>query len=425
VREITTQRQLDKCDFQSIEVAPFWNEEREKEIKMHRIHIYPAKFPSLIAQRSFEYAKHRCRLENVADIFCGCGTVAVEAKRKGLNFWGCDLNPVATLITEVKTTQYDQEQVRRFADRIRENYVNYEYEADYNVANSRLQYWFSELQYCDLYNLKTVIIAETPDGIYRKLFLCIFSSLLKMASKWLAKSVKPQIDPDKTPKAVLDLYDERVKYVLRAIAEVKFNADAAVDIDLMNVLDVDRNGTADMIVTSPPYVTSYEYADLHQLSSLWLDYTEDYTTLRHDSIGSNYGITAEQQDEQLTPAAQRIVAQFNPTLVQTRAIGKYYSDMQKFVRKSADILRRKGLVVYVIGDTEYRGLNDNRVRVENARCICECMLQQGFKIIDISKRAVQNKLLPSHRDGNGKFSSSKDDRAIYSQEYIIVGRKIG
>ena len=27
----------------------------------------------------------------------------------------------------------------------------------------------------------------------------------------------------------------------------------------------------DMIITSPPYVTSYEYADLHQLSSLWLD----------------------------------------------------------------------------------------------------------------------------------------------------------
>ena len=26
----------------------------------------------------------------------------------------------------------------------------------------------------------------------------------------------------------------------------------------------------DLIVTSPPYVTSYEYADLHQLSSLWL-----------------------------------------------------------------------------------------------------------------------------------------------------------
>lgn len=35
-------------------------------------------------------------------------------------------------------------------------------------------------------------------------------------------------------------------------------------------------------------MTSYEYADLHQLSSLWLGYTEDYRDLRKGSIGSIY-----------------------------------------------------------------------------------------------------------------------------------------
>jgi len=38
----------------------------------------------------------------------------------------------------------------------------------------------------------------------------------------------------------------------------------------------------------PPYVTSYEYADLHQLSTLWLGYTDDYRKLRSGSIGSLY-----------------------------------------------------------------------------------------------------------------------------------------
>jgi hypothetical protein len=27
-----------------------------------------------------------------------------------------------------------------------------------------------------------------------------------------------------------------------------------------------------LVITSPPYVTSYEYADLHQLTSIWLGY---------------------------------------------------------------------------------------------------------------------------------------------------------
>ena len=46
----------------------------------------------------------------------------------------------------------------------------------------------------------------------------------------------------------------------------------------------------DMIITSPPYVTSYEYADLHQLSALWLGFTEDYKNLREGSIGSLHHI---------------------------------------------------------------------------------------------------------------------------------------
>ena len=36
-----------------------------------------------------------------------------------------------------------------------------------------------------------------------------------------------------------------------------------------------KDNSISLIVTSPPYVTSYEYADLHQLTALWLEYTKD------------------------------------------------------------------------------------------------------------------------------------------------------
>ena len=36
----------------------------------------------------------------------GAVTTAVEAKRKGKDFWGCDINPLATLIAQVKTHCY-------------------------------------------------------------------------------------------------------------------------------------------------------------------------------------------------------------------------------------------------------------------------------------------------------------------------------
>lgn len=46
--------------------------------------------------------------------------------------------------------------------------------------------------------------------------------------------------------------------------------------------------SVDLIVTSPPYVTSYEYADLHQLPLYWLGYLQDLSQFRQKFIGSMY-----------------------------------------------------------------------------------------------------------------------------------------
>ena len=76
MNKINTIRQLKKIDFDLIPEDEFWNNGEEKELGIHKVHVYPAKFPSLIAQKSLVYAKrHRCKVERVADIFCGCGTV--------------------------------------------------------------------------------------------------------------------------------------------------------------------------------------------------------------------------------------------------------------------------------------------------------------------------------------------------------------
>ncbi len=41
-------------------------------------------------------------IKTIGDIFCGCGTTALEARLNKKQFWGCDINPVATLISKAK-----------------------------------------------------------------------------------------------------------------------------------------------------------------------------------------------------------------------------------------------------------------------------------------------------------------------------------
>ncbi len=81
-----------------------WDFGESPELKIHRIHAYPAKFPAFITTKAIAYAKKLgVNVQTVADVFCGCGTTAFESRKAGLNFWGCDINPVATLIARVKS----------------------------------------------------------------------------------------------------------------------------------------------------------------------------------------------------------------------------------------------------------------------------------------------------------------------------------
>ena len=94
-------------DFDNVPIELYWNSSKENELKIHQIHAYPAKFPAFVTTKAINYAKNNgVSINTIADIFCGCGTTAFEAKRNNINYWGCDINPVATMIARTKSKKY-------------------------------------------------------------------------------------------------------------------------------------------------------------------------------------------------------------------------------------------------------------------------------------------------------------------------------
>ncbi|MEM3827929.1 MAG: DNA methyltransferase [Conexivisphaerales archaeon] len=71
----------------------------------HGLHPYPARMVPQIAGRLLR------RLVHVNDVvlnpFCGSGGVLVEARLVGLNSIGIDINPLACLLAEVKSSPID------------------------------------------------------------------------------------------------------------------------------------------------------------------------------------------------------------------------------------------------------------------------------------------------------------------------------
>ena len=367
-----------------------WNFSDNNEYLMHTIHAYPAKFPAFIASKAFEYAEAEgVNIRTVSDIFCGCGTVALEAKAKGKNFWGCDINPVATLIAKAKSETYNINTIEKYYLIIEHTIEELSVESLlYQQANKRLQYWFTENSYIELYKIKFAIEKCVPNGKYRNAFLCLFSSILKASSRWFTKSIKPQIDQCKKEADVQKLFKSQYKKFLCAVKELEvINAENKIIINNRNFLEIKLLPRVDLVITSPPYVTSYEYADLHQLSSLWLNFAEDYRDLRRGSIGSVYNSqNFKLEDNELNPIGQSIVKRLlenGRATSKVRSVARYYLDMQNVVKQCGNMINKGGMAFFVVGDTEYKG-----VKIMNSEHLIQSLRNAGFSDIKIAKRRI-------------------------------------
>src|SRR5690606_18298796 len=91
---------LHNIDFNNI----CWNFDNNKKELIHNIHPYPAKFIPEIPRNLITRLGIK-KNTIVFDPFCGSGTTLKVAQDLGLESIGVDLNPIACLISSIKTTR--------------------------------------------------------------------------------------------------------------------------------------------------------------------------------------------------------------------------------------------------------------------------------------------------------------------------------
>jgi DNA modification methylase len=173
-------------------------------------------------------------------------------------------------------------------------------------------------------------------------------------------------------------------------------------------------------VTSPPYVTSYEYADLHQLTVLWLEQVSNLAEFRQRFIG-----TARPKEKAIIIGSKigedTVVALNKRSKGKAKGVATYFSEMRECFQEMYRVLRPGGKACIVIGDTQLLG-----VKVPNAEVFVEQMMGLGFKLSKVIKRTIPSKILPQTRDPKtGRFTSSSNVNKVlaYPYEFIIVMRK--
>lgn len=217
--------------------------------------------------------------------------------------------------------------------------------------------------------------------------------------------------PQKSEIVIWDAFVGQYKKFIRAIEQLNEKQyEHRIEIATENFLEVKNLPKVDLIISSPPYVTSYEYADLHQLSSLWLDYTDDYRNLRRGTIGSLYNSEEYTINlELLNSVGKQIVSELvgsQKATAQVRSVARYYVDIQNAIKKCAQMLVNGGMVFFVVGDTEYKG-----TKIKNSEHLVQSLIDMGFSDIKAAKRRISNKLLTCQK---------KKRELLRSIEYIFI-----
>ncbi|MDD4902323.1 MAG: DNA methyltransferase [Patescibacteria group bacterium] len=403
----------------------------------HSYHRYPAKFiPNIVEKLINDFTKED---DFVLDPFGGCGTTLVESKRLGRRSLCFDINPVAKFITEVKVTPINpiklDEEFEKLQNKLLKNKKIF---YNYHLKNERILYWFDKKIITELDFLYSKI-KSIKNAKIRKFFLCAFSHNLKNSSKWLMKSIKPTIDKDKKIPPV------SINFLKHSRSMIKKNGQFYSLLQKNNSLKTSakvllkdstkrfslNDEVVDLIITSPPYVTSYEYADLHQLSLLWFgsdrnnfsgwyNFSSNLKDFRKKFIGTSY--KTEQEGEigsQIGLTITKRLGEKDKALA--KDVSNYFIDMNLAFKEMYRVLKIGKHACIVIGNTELRG-----VAILNAEVATEQMLKIGFKNPNIIKREVQNKMITPWRDTNtGKFTNIKNPnkKCAYEYEYVLIMEK--
>jgi hypothetical protein len=240
----------------------------------HAIHPYPAKFIPQIPRALIELF-HPGDDSRVFDPFCGSGTTLVEAQLAGLSSVGVDVNPIAALISKVKTTPLSPALgpiARELTAAARENVAA----GRFTIPEiPRLDHWFMRpVQEALASTVREINQLKDPD--VADALRVALSSIIVRVSNQDSDTRYAAVEKKVTREGVWNAFEKAavsVSSALEAVGNGLFGKMGSVEViqqDLMTVKPADVGRGVGLVITSPPYPNAYEYWLYHKYRMYWL-----------------------------------------------------------------------------------------------------------------------------------------------------------
>ncbi len=240
--------------------------------RIHGIHPYPAKFIPQIPRKLITLLKPLAG-KAIFDPFCGSGTTLVEAQDAGYRSIGVDLNPIAALISKVKTHP-PSEPIAPLAEQISLTAVDSPATEDI----PRLDHWFQpEVQRA----LQGIVngIAQISNESQRDALRVALSSIVVRVSNQESDTRYAAIQKQTSPELVHSLFRRAAAEIDQAhsnhsggLFARKLPPAKILSQDVLTLKPSDVSERVGLVITSPPYPNAYEYWLYHKYRMYWLGF---------------------------------------------------------------------------------------------------------------------------------------------------------
>ncbi|HET6282860.1 MAG TPA: DNA methyltransferase [Polyangia bacterium] len=245
----------------------------------HGFHSYAGRMHPTIARGAIEAWSEPG--DTVVDPFCGSGTVLVEAMGLGRAARGVDASPLGIAIAAVRTTTMGaagrarlEKEAARIAEESGERARKRKRPAMPAWSQNELGRFHPHVL-LELLGLRELVMATDDDEVGRALRLCFSSILVKFMK------AGPEAPRDGETKRIARgipsrMLADRAGELSRGLAALEGRTPEGTPAPEARLGDA-RNlshvaaGAAALVVSSPPYAGTYDYAAQHDVRFSWLD----------------------------------------------------------------------------------------------------------------------------------------------------------
>lgn len=418
----------------------------------HDFHAFPAKFPPPLPEAFIRGLT--APGDTVLDPMMGSGTTIVEAFLHRRKCIGADIDPLALLITQVKTTPLDVDTLRtqlyQIIDAANRRLTQAPIAAS-AIVRARwdrktcefVDYWFAEETINELsallLEIEQIEVAEIKAFFTLAFSACIITKTGGVSLAFDLAHTRPhRAKIAYTPAGVRILGDapqngdsERVRFLTKNLrsAIVEFRKRALQNIQSISELPVEReavalqladaqrlpveSSTVDLVVTSPPYaVNAIDYMRANKFSLIWLGFSLDQLgETRKQCIGGE--TTTSFPFEKLPAMSSAIVANISAADPKRgKALERYYSEMTRILREMHRVLKPDRAAVVVVASSEIR-----QIDTQTQTCLAEIGTLIGFDIPHIGIRRLDRnrRMMPA---GHKVDENSQIQKRMH-EEFVI------